>query len=298
MSSHSSGLARHPPFPQWLEGPHGKLAFFPYPADSAWLHVVISHGFAEHSGWWHHVGEAFRERGVSAYLFDHYHHGRSEGRPGDVAEFSRLSAGLRHVLEQAVMPTVPSGAPVVLLSHSNGALVALNTLPALPSHVVSGLVLSSPFLGMPFRVATWGTQMARLLRLVHPGLRLPLPNRPYRLTSDQNIWPHYHLDPLRFRHITVRFFLAMRRALVEAGRSGCCGGRPLLVLAAGQEQVVSPGAMRRFFDQVQEQNKIWREFPGLRHEVFNEPIWEEILDGVVEWCRDRFAGPRTMDEGS
>jgi len=291
MSSCTSpGLTEALPPTEWLDGPHGPLALHTFPAERPWLHVLISHGFGEHSGWWAHVAAALQARGVSATLFDHYHHGHSAGAAADVPDYRHLVAGLHAVVEQGVAPRL-GGAPLVLLGHSNGGLVSLLTLGALPPERVQGLVLCSPFLAMPTRVAWAGTLLARLLRLVSPRLHVPLPNRPWRLTGYREIWPQYGADPLRFRSITVRFFLAMRRG-ARAGRAvRDTGGRPLLLLSAGRERVVSPAAMLAWYERVAAPDKTRRHYPHLHHELFNEADWERVLDDVLAWCRDRVAAP-------
>ena len=286
-SSISPGAIDALPPAQWLEGPHGRLAFHPYPVARPRLHVLVSHGFSEHSGWWHHVAAALQAQGVAAYLFDHYHHGRSAGAPADVPDYARLVAGLHAALEQGVAPH-RAGEPLVLLAHSNGALVALLALRAQPAAPVQGLVLCSPFLALLPRVDWIGTPLAWLLRGLDPRLRIPLPSRPWRLTGDRALWPAYGADPLRFHSITARFFLAMRRATRCAPGLTELGGRPLLLLRAGHERVVHGPAIEAFYARVQTPDKSRIDYPDLRHELFNETRWRDVLQDLLRWCRERF----------
>ena len=288
MQSSSPGLSRNPPSPTWLEGPHGRLAFFPYPASDPWLHLLISHGFSEHSGWWHHVAQAFREQGISAYLFDHYHHGQSGGAPGDVGEFDVLTAGLAHVLREGVAPFRDEDSPLVILAHSNGALAALHGLASPGAPRVEGLVLASPFLGMIRPVAFFYPLIIKLLSWVKPGFRFPRLRRPHALTANKDIWDDYGQDPLRFSHITARFFLAMRRALQRVRRAKFSLPFPLLMLCSGEERVVNTDAIRRFFQRVDCEDKTLKEFAGFRHELFNETRWSEVVSEVVGWAESRW----------
>jgi alpha-beta hydrolase superfamily lysophospholipase len=289
-SSTSPGLTEALPPVTWLEGPHGHLACHLYPAARPWLRVLISHGFAEHSGWWHHVATALQAQGVSALTFDHYHHGRSAGDRGDVQDYAHLVAGLRTALGQAGAPAMGT-APLVLLAHSNGALVTLLAQAKLPPGAVQGTVLCSPFLEMPPRVAWGGTLLAALLRLISPRLRVPLQNRPWRLTGCRAIWPQYRSDPLRFRSITVRFFLAMRRAVRAVRAVQAPESLPLRVLSAGHEQVVSAAAIDAFYERLRCADKSRRHYAELHHELFNETEWEAVLGDVLTWCHARFDAP-------
>ena len=288
MQPSSPGLSRNPPNPQWLEGPHGRLAFFPYPASDPWLHLVISHGFSEHSGWWHHVAEAFCEQGISAYLFDHYHHGQSDGAPGDVGDFEVLTAGLGHVLREGIAPFRGGGSRMVILAHSNGALAALHGLDSPALSEASGLVLASPFLGMRRPVAFFQPFFMKLMSLINPRFPFPIPRRPQNLTSNKKIWDDYGRDPLRFSHITARFFLAMRSALKRVHGSKFSLPFPLLVLYSHQERVVNLEDIRRFFQRVGCEDKTLREFNGFGHELFNETRWTEVVSEVVRWAESRF----------
>lgn len=290
MQSSLPGLSRNPPNPKWLEGPHGRLAFFPYPAPEPWLHLLISHGFSEHSGWWHHVAEAFREQGISAYLFDHYHHGQSAGAPGDVADFEVLAAGLAHVLREGIAPMRGDGSRVVVLGHSNGALAALHGLSSSSPPEISGLVLASPFLGMPRSLAVFYPLLAKFLSFFRPGFYVRSPRNPHNLTTNEDIWDDYDRDPLRFRYVTVRFLAAMGRALRRVRRFKFSFSFPLLVICSDTERVVNHDAIVKFFRRVDCEDTTLTEFPDFRHEMFNETRWSEVVSEVVRWAESRYRG--------
>ncbi len=204
-------------------------------------------------------------------------------------DYGALLDGLRTALVQGVGPQREAQpAPLVVLGHSNGALVTLLAGEALDACGVDGLVLASPFLAMRPWVALGGTPLAWLLATVSPRLRVPLGVRPQRLSHNRAIWPDYHRDPLRFRVISARFFLAMRRAAARGRRVASLGERPLLVLAAGDERVVSARAMAAWYARVASPDKQWRGYPDHRHELFQETAWQGILDDVIAWCGARF----------
>jgi lysophospholipase len=279
------------PPPRWLGQADGALAFWSFPAPSPRLHVLVSHGFGEHSGWWHHVALALQARGISAYLYDQYHHGRSAGAHGDAEGYDRFCAGLRLALEAGVAPLRRDGAPLLLLGHSNGGLIALLTLASLPPGQVAGLALSSPLLAVRPAGRMVGWLLARPLSLIDPKLPVPLPVRPWRLTGLAALWPSYRADPLRFHTISTRFFLAMGRATRKARREVTRLEMPLLLLSAGEEQVVSAQAMQAWYEGVQAPAKERIVYPGLHHELFNEAAWERVLEDVLRWSERRLEPP-------
>lgn len=299
MSYSTPGLTEPAPEPEWLKGPRGRLAWYPYPVKGAWLRLLVSHGFGEHCGWWHHVARALAAHGIATYLYDQYHHGRSDGALGDAPDYDVLSDGFRLALETVEnadrVPNEPRP-PLVVLAHSNGALVALRALHKLPADTIAGLILSSPFLDMPLHLRVFGTLLATLLVPVAPQLKVPNLIRAHRLTTERAIWPQYQADPLRIRYITPRFFLAMRRAIVEVASLAFPGNRALLVMAAGEEMVVDVPTLHSFHARVGSDDKTLLEYPGLRHELFNAPNWEALVGEVAAWCRERFDGRSSASE--
>lgn len=286
--SAKAGLAPEPPPTEWLTGPDGRLATSWYPAADPWLNVLVSHGFAEHRGWWDHVARALQSRGVNTLTYDQYAHGASDGTPGDVPGYGALTAGLRLALEQGLLPR-GAGLPTAILAHSNGGLIALLALKDVAARV-NALVLCSPLLGVPWQKLLPGWPIAKLLSLRDPAAFWPVKLRPWRLTHNEALWPEYGRDPLRFHRISARFFLAMVSESRRAAREVTCDGLPVLLLSAGEEAVVSLPAMVRWFDRLPNGGKRRIHYPHLRHELFNETHWMQVLEDVLAWLRDRFPG--------
>jgi alpha-beta hydrolase superfamily lysophospholipase len=286
-----AGLAEHMAAPEWLEPKDGpakgmRLAFRAYTVPQPRAHVLISHGFAEHSGWWQHVALAFQARGYSAYLFDHFHHGQSAGRVADVPHYNVLTAGIRCALEQGVLPRA-KGAPVILFGHSNGGCASLFGLPQFKSQI-QALVLSSPLIRMSWMSQWAGWVVASAITLVNPGAYWPLPLDPRRLTSVPELWPTYLSDPLRFHKISGRFYLAMRAATlaVSAMRDTC--GVPLLLLTAGDDRVVNLPETHRWYARLTSGERTHLDHPHRQHELFNEVDWQKPLEEVIAWIEARF----------
>jgi lysophospholipase len=287
-SSIKAGLAAQPLPLRWLENARGeRMAFSEYPAAEPWLHLLISHGFGEHRGWYHHVAEALRGQGISTYTFDHFHHGESAGLRGDAPCYGALTEGLRLALEAGLMPGLAPGAKLGLLGHSNGALTVLRALGSLPPGRVSLVALSNPMLGLPCPLCWWAPILAALLGLAAPAMRVPMRTVPARLTADESIWPDYGRDPLRFRSFSVRFFKAMIGAARAARREANCQGLPLLLLFAERDPVVDGAATREWFERLNSESKKMISYASLHHELFNEREWEAVLRDLVHWLKER-----------
>ena len=285
-SSIKAGLASMPPPAQWLEDGQGRrMAFSAYPAPEPRLHLLISHGFAEHRGWYHHVASAFRDEGISAYTFDHFHHGISAGRPGDAPEYGVFTDGLQLALEQGVLPLRSPEVPLALLGHSNGGLAVLMALKHLPPKLVSAVVLSNPLLGLPRLMTAWGGVATSLLGFIAPGFKVPVRTLPWHLTGDRRLWPQFYRDPRRLRGMSARFFKAMTGAARQARQEADCQGLPLLLLFGERDRVVDRQATLDWFERLDSGKKERRSYPGLRHELFNERKWAGVVADAAGWLK-------------
>jgi len=285
-STTKAGLATHLPPTDWLSHQDGRrLAFTAYPARRPWLHLLISHGYGEHRRWWHHVAEGFQAQGISTYTFDHFHHGTSEGKPGDIRSYEELIDGLKLALGAGVLPNVSGQQKIAILGHSNGGLGVLRAIEELPKERLIGIILSNPLLAMRKRLTRFGIPLAKFLRFIHSGLMVHTPSFPPLLTSDRTLWPHYLRDPLRLQKGSVSYVVEMHQESKIAFESASCGGLPLLLLWSGRDGVVNGHAAIDWFERLKESRKKVVKYPRMRHELFQEPVWPEVVETAAEWLR-------------
>ncbi|MDH4224584.1 MAG: lysophospholipase [Deltaproteobacteria bacterium] len=289
------GLVDHIPVEAWLKDSRGRsMAFSAYPAAHPWLQVLICHGFGEHRGWWHHVAEAFQKEGVTVFSFDNFHHGVSDGAPSDVADYNHLADGVLLAMHQGVAPRRVKGVGLVVLGHSNGALAALLASPRFAPGEVSAMVICSPLLGLSPLATFGGGAAARLLYKIDPAIRIRLHRDLKENTRNQAIWEDFSRDPLRFQHISVRFFIEMARAARQARETITLPGMAVLLLGGGKDKVVHRKHYLRWYQRLESPDKKLIEYPQMVHELFNEPDWLEVFYDTLEWLRDRFqTAPQT-----
>jgi len=75
----------------------------------------------------------------------------------------------------------------------------------------------------------------------------------------------------------------MKQVQAEAGQITL----PLLLLHGGADVMASPEGSRFLYEHVSSADKTLEIFPGLFHEIFNEPEHEAIFATVLEWCDKR-----------
>ncbi len=178
--------------------------------------------------------------------------------------------------------------PVFLLGHSQGGLVALLSSLADPGQL-AGCVVSAPML--EFHPATRPgaalRTLARLAARLHPTIRLPAGLDATLVSRDPRVVEAYLADPFVFRHASVGWFVAALRAMADAWRLAPGLTVPLLAMSAGADRLTNPEAVARWVASAGGADTRALDWPGLRHELFNEPEQGEVLDRVEAWLSER-----------
>jgi alpha-beta hydrolase superfamily lysophospholipase len=98
----------------------------------------------------------------------------------------------------------------------------------------------------------------------------------------------YNADPL-VHHGNVPAGIA--RALLQVGdtmpRRAAALTAPLLVVHGSEDRLIPVDGSRRLVECVGSPDVELKVYPGLYHEVFNEPERYQVLDDVVSWITAR-----------
>jgi alpha-beta hydrolase superfamily lysophospholipase len=176
----------------------------------------------------------------------------------------------------------------ILLGHSLGGLIAarfvaesLMNSASRWVREVDGLVLSSPALdpGLgPMR--RW--LIANLARVL-PNLPLNNGLKPDWISRDPEVVRRYVGDELVHRKITPQ----LARFIVQSGelvlRRAARWRTPTLLMWAGADRCVAPAGSAAFAAAAPPQVLTAQEFPGLFHEIFNEPERQVVIDKLTHW---------------
>lgn len=242
--------------------------------------IAIVHGYGDHSGRYLHTMEALVAKGHGVMAFDYRGHGRADGPRADVKVWADYVGDLeafwlRVRAEAKALPTF-------VLAHSNGALIATHWVLGKPEGL-AGLVLSSPFYQLAFEPPALKLLAAKLIKGLLPGLHLGNELDPAQLSRDEAWQKTTAADPLYLHVTTPRWFFetgAAQQALAGRGRELTS---PLLVLAGAEDPIASMPAAKAFFETVASQDKTWKEYAGMRHEVLNELGKEQLIDDISRW---------------
>ena len=144
-------------------------------------------------------------------------------------------------------------------------------------------MLSSP--GLDSTLADWKKRLAAVLGRFTPTLGLPNGVDGNTLSRDPSVAAKLAKDPLC---CTTSTFLFGAEGLQEQERVRGLASRglgvPTLVLH-GEDDGLVPEEASRVFEGAPGVTR--RTYPGLRHELHNEPEGEAIIAEVVAWLRER-----------
>jgi acylglycerol lipase len=249
------------------------------PPGPAWASVLLVHGIAEHSGRYELVGNRFAAAGLDVQAYDQRGFGASGGNRAYVDRWDQQLNDMGERLR--IVRSDAAGRPVVLYGHSLGGLIALGytlTDRAKPDL----LVLSAP--AIEANIPGWKRSMVRVLSRVAPRMRIPNSFDGMTLSRDPDVAERYLADPLN-EHVTTARFGA--EALAEQTRVQANLGRlalPTLVIHGADDGLVPASSSAPLAELT---GVTRREYPGIRHELHNEPEGPSIIDDVVGWIRDQ-----------
>ena len=255
---------------------------------SARARLVLVHGYAEHRGRYRALVDELTANGIACHLFDLRGHGESDGPRGHVDRFEDYLDDLQRVID-----TLPaSNAPLFLLAHSLGALIALCYIRKHP-HPFRGIAVSSPFLGPAFAVPAARQMLARAASVTTPALKFESGLLPEWVSRDPEIVAAYAADPHVFSTTTPRWFIEVSAAQRDLLEHASEITTPALFLVAGSDRIADHQIAKEFFSRIgtPDSQKELHVYPDLYHEVFNElaEARAEVISDLVAWIR-RSAG--------
>lgn len=243
--------------------------------------VVVSHGYAEHSGRYRAFAEHLAGRGIAAVGLDHRGHGRSGGPRGHCRDFDEFVADVRTLVDLAGTwwPNVPR----VLFGHSMGGLVAFLYLLRHGDTVRAG-ALTGPAFEVPAPGPRWRLALTMLLARVAPRLPFTTALDQAALSRDPQVGAAYVADPLVHRRATAGFARAFMRAQGRALAHAPSLAVPLLVLQGDADRLVAPAGARAIDARLRCEHEL-EMLPGYYHELLNEPLpaRAKVLELLDSW---------------
>jgi lysophospholipase len=245
--------------------------------------LVISHGLGEHSGRYQNLLEALSGKGISVYAPDHRGSGMSGGIRGHVDDFGKFHRDIKHLIDTVVKQENP-GAPIMLLGHSMGGLIAELYALAYPEDL-AGLILSAPALMPSVAVPVWKKTMSKVVSKFFPRMTVSNEIDPNHISMEKAVVQAYLDDPLVHDRVSTKFYQEYLNAAGVAIKRAGELRMPLLLIHGTADKMVSVQSSRHIFKAAASQDKTLEIFDGLFHETMNEKVEqrEKVLGIMEQW---------------
>jgi alpha-beta hydrolase superfamily lysophospholipase len=239
---------------------------------------------AEHSERYDWVARWLVVRGYSVHAFDQRGHGSSEGPRNHAPSFETLLDDLLVFL--SLVQREEPGLPLILLGHSLGGLEVAGLL-ALHQPNVAAAVLSGPALLLESPVGPIGLALGALVSRFLPRIRVSTGIDPNGLSRDPGVVEAYVNDPRIDTRITMRLAAEVLSASQWVRGSAHRIQVPVLIVHGDADPLCRVEGSRQFQAGLETPGCELRTYPGLLHEVLNEPEREEILRDMHAWIGKR-----------
>jgi acylglycerol lipase len=254
-----------------------------HPANTPLAKIIITHGYAEHSGRYANTAEILVQQGYAVYAWDLRGHGRSSGIRCFVKEFAEYLADLKLAVDYTYDE---DKVPLFLLGHSLGGTISTLFAIQHPEIALQGLILSAPFLQQVGRSDSPGfvkflNILSRLLPTI-PTFKLETD----KLSHDRSVVTSYEQDPLVFHgrcpvSTVANFFQSFLQI-----RKGCSKIKlPLLILHGSADSLADPAGSEWLIEGVSSLDKTHIIYPDCYHELFHESEKQQVWNDLTTWLK-------------
>ncbi|WP_221566476.1 alpha/beta hydrolase [Alkalihalobacillus sp. TS-13] len=242
-------------------------------AEDAIAVIVMVHGAGEHHGRYEWLCSQWVANGYHVVMGDLPGQGATRRNRGHIYSFSEYIDTIENWMEAASQ----FGLPIFLFGHSMGGLAVIRALTE-RKMPVNAVILSSPCLGIVYKPPKPVEALSRVINRVYPTLRLNSNQGFGKATRSKERIEQDLKDAFYVKKVSIRWYRELMSSIKIAHQSvGQFPDVPLLVLQAGNDLIVDKKSVRNWFNQLNLMEKSYKEWPGLYHEILNDPEREQVF---------------------
>jgi alpha-beta hydrolase superfamily lysophospholipase len=247
-------------------------------------HVILIHGYGEHSSRYAHVADRLNAEGYAVYTYDQRGHGQSPGRMGRIESFDRLIEDANEFTGKILSEAGPE--PRFIFGHSMGGLVvSAFVLRFAPD--VRGLVLTNPAVKADDNTSPFLRKIAKWAARFAPGMKAHALDI-NGLSRVPEVVKAYASDPLvHHGYIDARTGYEMMKTIefVQANLKKL--QLPFLTVHGTADRLVPSRAAELLYEQASSRDKSIHLYDGGYHELFNDLTADRFFDDLLDWLRAR-----------
>lgn len=256
------------------------------PDDKPKAMILLVHGYAEHAGRYQYFAEHCAGKGYAVFAIDHWGHGKSDGTPGFVPQFSVFRDGVDQLFGHARQDF--SDLPAMLVGHSMGGLISATYLLTEQSKFAA-CVLSGPAIKAAEEPSAFLKAISGFLSRFFPRLGV-LELDPNGVSRDPKVVADYLADPLVYNgKMGARLAAEMLANMTIVQENAEQISLPMLLLHGGKDSLAAVEGSEFLDRHISSGEKQLKIYPELFHEIFNEPEKDIVLNDMTDWLNKQLA---------
>lgn len=240
--------------------------------------VVLVHGMGEHSGRFAHVAQKLTKNDFSVVAFDHFGHGKTEGKRGHNPSFEAVLESIQKIIEKA--ENLFPEKPIFLYGHSMGGNAVINFV-LRKNHDLKGVIATSPFLKLAFEPPKIKLFVGKILQKIAPSITLGNELNPNDISRDPKAVEEYKNDVLVHDQISPNFSLTF----IESGKWAIENAskliNPMWIAHGTEDKIIDYKGSQAFVNNSKKASL--KLFEGGYHELQHDLCKDELLQDVVDW---------------
>ncbi|PID98358.1 MAG: lysophospholipase [Actinobacteria bacterium] len=245
--------------------------------------VLVSHGYAEHSGRYSTFIDFLVAHGYDVFWYDHAGHGSSQGRRA-CQDVGRLI--LDHLDQRRIVLAHARTKNIFLFGHSMGGLITAASSILDPTDL-RGVVLSGPaFQPLPVLPEPLVNALLPTAR-IFPALPVAT-MRTGVLSRNPAVEEEFNNDPMCYTGcVQILTGLTMLAQGKQTLKNASALRVPTLVLHGSADELAAPEGSRIFVERARAAHPNGdihlRLIDGARHEILNEPEGPGLMRDILLW---------------
>ncbi len=245
--------------------------------------VILVHGMGEHSNRYsEYVIPQLNKALIAVVTFDHFGHGKTEGKRGHNPGFDAVLDSIAYILDKS--NKLFGEKPTFLYGHSMGGNAVINyTLRR--ENSLNGVIASSPFLKLSFEPPKWKLNIAKALLNIYPSLTMNNGIDANAISRNKEVVEASNNDPLNHDKVSPNFSILF----IESGKWAISNANklkiPMLLMHGTGDQLTSYKASQEFAENSKDVDL--KLFEGAYHELHNDLIKEEAVGEVINWINNQ-----------
>ena len=273
--------------------------------------LQIAHGMAEHFGRYEDFAKFLTAQGYAVCGEDHLGHGLTGAAVNEFGYYGEIEGKAQdHLVEDlhtlhCIMRAQYGSVPYFLLGHSMGSMLARIYLTKYGDDLTAAIIMGTMGPGGPAQMALPVVKLLKgiygpkhksklLYALAFGGYNKKFPDPSERLgwqSQDPEVLKAFRADPLSNFMMSVSAFQTMLEMILFISRPQWPAEVPMdlpLLITAGDDDPVGdfgkgPRAVYDAFLALGRKNVTLQMYPGMRHEILNEPCKSETYQNILSW---------------